>query len=145
MAFIGSWYIEWVQIFSLYVLHTEIYRRQFNPQCTSSDGSRFHPHFMSLLFYFQASFDYISRFLSGRNTYYDKITVLTFSLLPPTLWSIILQNIFLFHMILSHLLSWKITSLVHITMHLPFTCLWYVRMCKTCYDVKYCNICLIFI
>ena len=78
------------QIFSLYVLYTEIYRRQFNPQWTSSDGSRFHSRFLSLLFYFRAPFDYICRFLSGRNIYYDQIFILTFCSLLPPLWSIIL-------------------------------------------------------
>jgi hypothetical protein len=91
--------------------------RKFNTECTISDCSSFHPLFLSLPFYFRA---YIWLYLyvyGGRIIYYVKIFILTLCLLPPPLRSIILQNIFLLQMILSHLLLEKITSPHHITVH----------------------------
>ena len=109
-------YIE-AHKFSLCVLYTEIYHRKFNPKRTSSECSGSLQLFLSLSFYLRAYFSLYHYVSVGRNICYDRIFILTLCLLPPPLRYIILQNIFLFPIILLLLLPEKIASLLHITLH----------------------------
>ena len=107
-------------------------------------GFQFPPATFSLSFYLLVPFLLYLYVSIGSNIYYNKIFILTFCLLSPLLWSIILQNSFLLQMILLLFTASKNRqSYPHYCALILYV--FVVCMCNTCCDVKQCNICLIVI